>query len=218
MEHEPGTPSQESLTVKTVKGSAYTITASAATLVLGLGRSILMARLLVPDDFGLVALAMTFLHLTTPLRDFGFDYALVHRKADDTSPDEFLSVHFSLRLVQICLFVLLLLVAAPVLYCFYPQKPLLVPVLLGLTLGEIAVALGSTQLAYLRKEMRFMELSVLQVLTSLTMTVVGHVGSVDIHPALANEMEIQLENSEVVSELRQIHLCNSGHRTSYQPV
>jgi PST family polysaccharide transporter len=162
------------LAVKTVKGSAYSIGASAVTMVLGFGRSVLMARLLTPEDFGVVAFALTFLNFTAPLRSFGLDQALIHRKVDEKSSlDEVLAVHFSLRLVLIVIFVLLLLVAMPVLRYFYPQKTMLVPVLWALTVGEVAVALGSTPSNYLRKEMRFKELAMLQVLTSLSMTIVG---------------------------------------------
>ena len=44
---------------------------------------------------------------------------------------------------------------------------------MALTVGEVATALGATPTTYLRKEMRFKELAVLQVLTSLSMTYVG---------------------------------------------
>jgi O-antigen/teichoic acid export membrane protein len=143
-------------------------------MVLGLGRSVLMARLLRPEDFGVVAFAMTFLNFTAPLRSFGLDQALIHRKIDEESSlDEVLAVHFSLRLILMGLFLLLLLAAIPVLHHFYPHKTMLIPVLLVLTVGEIAIALGSTHSAYLRKAMRFKELAVLQVLTSFSMTIVG---------------------------------------------
>jgi O-antigen/teichoic acid export membrane protein len=171
---ENGRPESEGLAAKTVRGSAYSITASAVTMVLGFGRSVLMARLLTPEDFGVVAFAMTFLNFTMPLRDFGLDQALIHRQPDEKQPlDEALAVHFSLRLVLICVFVLLLLIFTPVLRYSYPQKTLLVPVLLALTVGEVASALGATPTTYLRKEMRFRELAVLRVLTSLVMTIVG---------------------------------------------
>jgi O-antigen/teichoic acid export membrane protein len=164
----------ESLAARTVKGSVYSITASGVTLVLGLGRSIVMARLLAPEDFGVVAFALVFLSFTAPLRDFGLDLALIHRKTDgEGALDDALAVHFSLRLILIGLFVLLLLAAIPLLHFLYPQKTLLVPILVVLTVGEVARALGATPTTYLRKEMRFKELGALQVLTSLTMTVIG---------------------------------------------
>lgn len=164
----------EGLAARTVKGSVYSITASGVTLVLGLGRSIVMARLLAPADFGIVAFALVFLNFTIPLRDFGLDLALIHRKPDEETPlDDLLAVHFSLRLILMGLFVLLLLAAIPLLHFLYPQKTLLVPILVVLTVGEVARTLGATPTTYLRKEMRFKELGALQVLTSLTMTVVG---------------------------------------------
>ncbi len=144
------------------------------TMVLGLGRSVLMARLLTPEDFGVVAFALTFLNFTAPLRQFGLNQALIHRKSNEKLPfDSALAVHFSLRLVLAGLFVLLVLAAIPVLKHFYPQKHLLIPVLLVLTVGEVARSLGATPTTYLQKEMRFKELAVLQLLTSFTMTLVG---------------------------------------------
>jgi O-antigen/teichoic acid export membrane protein len=164
----------DDLAAKTVKASAYSITASAATLVLGLSRSIIMARLLVPEDFGTVALALTFLELATPVRDFGLDQALIHRTASDETPvDEVLAVHFTLRLILIGAFALLLAISTPVLRLLYPQRTMLVPVLLALTIGEVARAMGATPTTHLRKEMRFKELAMLQVLTSLSMTIAG---------------------------------------------
>lgn len=164
----------DGLASKTVKGSAYTVGASAVTMVLGFSRSVLMARLLAPEDFGVVAFALAFLNFTIPLRDFGLDQALIHRKPDEAKPlDDILAAHFSLRMLLTGLFVLLLLAATPVLRFFYPQKPTLVPVLLLLSVGAVARALGATPTAYLQKEMQFRELAVLQLATSLSMTIIG---------------------------------------------
>ena len=92
---------REGLATQTVKGSVYSIGASAITMVLGFGRSVLMARLLTPEDFGVAAFALVFLNFTTPLRDFGLDQALIHRKPDkDFTLNEALAVHFTLRLIS----------------------------------------------------------------------------------------------------------------------
>ncbi len=164
------------LAAKTVKGSAYSIGASAVTMVLGFGRSVLMARLLTPEDFGVVAFALTFLNFTVPLRNFGLDQALIHRKPDaNGTTSEALAGHFSLRLLLTALFVLALIPIIPLFRHIWPEKALLVPVLLALTIGQLASALGSTPTTYLRKEMRFKELAGLQILTSLSMTIVGPV-------------------------------------------
>jgi O-antigen/teichoic acid export membrane protein len=166
--------SGEGLAARTVKGSAYSIGASAVTMVLGFGRSVLMARLLAPEDFGIVAFALTFLNFTTPLRNFGLDQALVHRKPDeDTALEDLLAGHLSLRVALTALFVLLLVASIPLLRLIWPGKPLLAPVLLALAMGKLAGDLGATPTTYLRKEMRFKDLAALRVLTSLSMTIVG---------------------------------------------
>ena len=185
-DHSPRSLPSESLAAKTVKGSVYSVAASAVTLVLGLARSIVMARLLAPEDFGVVALALTFINFTAPLRHFGLDDALIHRKVDaDLSDDpafrsddpaflsDVLSAHFSLRLAFILAFVSLLPAAGWILTLFYPHQPLLVPVLLALSLGQVAAAAGATPATYLQKEMRFRELAIMRVVTSLSMTIVG---------------------------------------------
>jgi O-antigen/teichoic acid export membrane protein len=164
----------DGLAAKTVKGSAYSIGASAVTMVLGFGRSVLMARLLAPEDFGTVAFALTLVNFTMPLRNFGIDQALIHRRPEDEeSLRETLTTHFFLRLALLGLFLLLLVAAIPALRFFYPHKTMLVPLLLVLTTGEVARALGATPTVFLQKEMRFKELAILQLLTSLSMTIAG---------------------------------------------
>ena len=84
-----------------------------------------------------------------------------------------MSAHFSLRLAFILAFVSLLPAAGWILTLFYPHQPLLVPVLLALSLGQVAAAAGATPATYLQKEMRFRELAIMRVVTSLSMTIVG---------------------------------------------
>jgi O-antigen/teichoic acid export membrane protein len=123
------------------------------------------------------------------LRDGGLDLALIHQPCKarcDQLPsgrssltqgggfgDEALVVHFLLRLALAGIYVLLLLAVAPALRIVFSQKQSLVPLLWVLAIGEIAVAVGATPAALLRREMRFQELAILQVLTSLSMSIVG---------------------------------------------
>ncbi|MEJ2265777.1 MAG: oligosaccharide flippase family protein, partial [Anaerolineales bacterium] len=54
-----------------VSGSTYSILSSGVTLVLGITRSILLARLLLPEYFGVIALALVFTQLVGTLRSIG---------------------------------------------------------------------------------------------------------------------------------------------------
>src|SRR5512134_1598167 len=65
---------------KVVVGIAWMTTSRAAVRVLGLISTVVLARLLVPADFGIIAMAMAVAAGLELLTLFGFDAALVQRK------------------------------------------------------------------------------------------------------------------------------------------
>jgi len=160
----------ESIAAKTVKGSFFSIGSSAITIVSGFVRSVILARLLLPEDFGVVALAMFFLSITSQVRDFGFNQALIHR---DTDIQEASSTHFVLRVSIALVVVLLTLLVAPLLTRLYPSQPEMVSALIVLSFLEIIKAVNSTPLVLLVKELGFKYLAILDVATSLAMTIVA---------------------------------------------
>ena len=64
-----------------IKGSAWMSASRAIVNVLALLSTIILARLLVPDDFGLVSLAMTFLMIVTSVTELSLSMALVRHEA-----------------------------------------------------------------------------------------------------------------------------------------
>ena len=160
----------KSIAAKTVKGSFFSIGSSAITIVSGFVRSVILARLLLPEDFGVVALAMFFLSITSQIRDFGFSSALIHR---DTDIKEASSTYFVLRVSIALVVVLLTLLAAPLLARLYPSQPQMVSALIALSFLEIVKAVNSTPGVLLRKELEFKYLAILDVASSLAMTIVA---------------------------------------------
>ena len=63
------------------RGTAWIAGARAVTNALGFASTLVLARLLTPDDFGLVALATTMLAILTSLTDLSLTSALVQHKA-----------------------------------------------------------------------------------------------------------------------------------------
>ncbi|MCS7088187.1 MAG: hypothetical protein NZL91_05800, partial [Thermoflexales bacterium] len=57
-----------SLGAHLLRSSALTIAASTLTLALGFARSVLLARLLAPEHFGVVTLALFYIGLAAQLR------------------------------------------------------------------------------------------------------------------------------------------------------
>ena len=158
----------ESIAAKTIKGSFFSIGSSAITIVSGFVRSVILARLLLPEDFGVVALAMFFLSITNQIGSFGLNQALIHRDADI---QEASSTHFVLRVSLALVVMLLTLLVAPLLTRLYPSQPQMVSALIALSFLEIIKAVNSTPGVLLRKELEFKYIAILDTASSLAMTI-----------------------------------------------
>ena len=66
---------------QTAGGAGWTIGWRAATRVLGFISTLVLARVLVPADFGIVALAMSFSRAVDILADLGLEEAIVRATA-----------------------------------------------------------------------------------------------------------------------------------------
>lgn len=125
---------------------------SAVTLSLGFARAILLARWLAPEQFGLMALALFFVDLLNRLRDLGYDHDLVR---DNTPSDDKVAAHYWLQVASGVAMMLMSLCLAPAWRRFYPDRNLLVPVIVALSAGHLVTCLGGTPLIMLRKVLGF---------------------------------------------------------------
>lgn len=162
----PPTPPEDNASVarQTAVGSSYTMAASAVTVMVGFTRTIILARLLFPADFGLFALAFFFVRLLERVQLFGFTAAFVHRK-NHTQEDA--AAHFILRMMAGLLVIGLALLLTPLLPRFYPQSPLLGPVIVVMTAVRLILAFNTTPKTILSKQLQFRRLATLQVGGSL---------------------------------------------------
>ena len=104
--------------------------------------SILLARLLTPNDYGLMGMLFVFLSIAQVFADSGLSAALIQRQ--DIGPDDETSV-FYVNVAAGLLLALVLCLFSPLIAAFYEQ-PILVPLLCGL------VADGGGRLARNRAE------------------------------------------------------------------
>jgi len=161
-------PEGQSALSKSVRGSVYNMAVSAATIILGFARSVLLMRLLAPGQFGLVALALFFGTILTPFSTFGIDHALIQRQHPSK---EAFSTHFVLRLMLAIVILALGLLASPFLHRVYAEQVAVVDVLLVLLIINVLTASFSTPGAILRREMRFGAMALLNLMASLAMTI-----------------------------------------------
>ena len=155
-----------------LQGSLFNLAASSITLASGFVRLVVLARLLLPEHFGVFTLAMFFLSLTTQLQRFGLSKAFIHRRQDSESH---IGTFASLRVGLTLIAVLATMALAPLLTVFYSDQTALPSVLIALALFELLHSFNHVGECILAKGMKFKRLAILNVVSSLTMTVVAPV-------------------------------------------
>jgi PST family polysaccharide transporter len=145
----------ENLGQKTFQGFAWMLLSSFGTKVITLGCQLVLAWILLPQDFGLVALAYSVTAFTAVIQRNGLREILIQRAPRFS---EYANSAFWLSLVIGFIVALLTLGAAPVAAHFYKQ-PDLIGILSVLALGQMLLALQSVPGAKLQIDLRFRELS-----------------------------------------------------------
>lgn len=113
--------------------------------------SIILARILLPEDFGTVALIGVFVTISNIFIDSGFGNAIIQRKNIDdvdTSSVFYLNVAISILIYWISFF------CAPIIAVFY-EMPILIDLLRVLTLQVVIMAFSCVQQAMLVRNMKF---------------------------------------------------------------
>ena len=100
----------QDLKAKTIRGGLARLCAQAASFVLRAGSLMVLARLLSPNDFGLVGMVTAFTGVLTLFRDFGLSAAAVQRT---NVTQEQISTLFWINLLLGALLGLLALAMAP---------------------------------------------------------------------------------------------------------
>ncbi|MDR3499401.1 MAG: lipopolysaccharide biosynthesis protein [Parvibaculum sp.] len=117
--------------------------------------SVVLARLLAPEEFGTIALLYLFTGLASAFVDTGFSSALIQRQ-DVTREDESTVFWFNLSMGAVAS--LLLFLAAPHIADFY-QVPILRPLTVVMALNIFVGSLGSIHGALLTKRLDFRTLT-----------------------------------------------------------
>jgi lipopolysaccharide exporter len=143
----------------TLAGLQWTYLGTTVGAVLQFGMTAVLARLLTPTAFGLIALAGLFLRFVEYFAKAGITQALV-QKATLTRSD--IRAGFTLSAGFGLAFAALALVAAPLAGQF-ARDPELIPVLRWLSLGIVLNGFGAPAVALLRRQLRFKPLALIEI-------------------------------------------------------
>ncbi len=148
---------------RTVRGGAATITAQVAKFLLQLLSTAVLARLLAPSDFGLVAMVAAFTGFISLFKDLGLSMATVQRPEIN---HEQVTALFWINVALSMLLMLIAALAAPVVAWFYGE-PRLTGITVAVAVTFVFAGLTAQHTALLRRQMRFSALAGIEVISML---------------------------------------------------
>src|SRR5262249_47293627 len=151
--------SHASLGRQSVRGGAVTVAARAINAVIQVGSVLFLARLLTPEDYGLVAMVTAITGFAPVLVDFGTSDAIVQRPRITQGE---VSALFWIATSVGCGFALLISASGPLIASFYGE-PRLRAIVFVSSLTFVASALVSQHQALLRRAVKFRELATVDV-------------------------------------------------------
>lgn len=131
--------------------------------------SIVMARLLLPEQYGILAIISVFLNFSQIFIDSGLGTALIRKK--DVTDIDFHTVNIT-NIVVSLLFYCILFVFSPLIAKFY-QLPLLTPTIRVMALTFVISSLSGVGMTMMQKRLMFKKIAIISISTSMFAGVVG---------------------------------------------
>ncbi len=147
------------LGTRSVRSSVVTLASKSSTFALTMISTMVLARLISPEDFGLFAMVSIFTSLLSIFKDAGLGTATV-RKQGLTHP-EVTNIFWINNLISVCLGLVIVLMS-PVVAWFYGD-PRLTLMTASLSLGFIVSGFGIQHHALMSRQMRFNELALVHI-------------------------------------------------------
>jgi PST family polysaccharide transporter len=155
---------------KSVRGGINTMTAQGVRFVLQIAGTMILARLLTPNDYGLIAMVAVVVGFAGMFKDAGLSMATVQK---DKITHEQISTLFWINVLISVVLGLCVLVGSPLIAAFY-GKPELTAITAVLSISFIISGLSIQHAALLQRHMRFGSLAMVNItaqVITLTMTI-----------------------------------------------
>ncbi|MBD3425622.1 MAG: oligosaccharide flippase family protein [Candidatus Omnitrophica bacterium] len=142
---------QKSLGTMAVKGASWLFSFKLAQRGMGLLKTVILARLLAPNDFGLMGVAVLAINTLETFSKTGIEAALIQKKEDIRS---YLDSAWTVQILRSLLLFAVLFTVAPVVGAFFKSQEA-VSVIRVLALMELLTGLKNPGVVYFQKELRF---------------------------------------------------------------
>ena len=147
---------------KSIKGGVWTIVGQGGAFALQMIRIVVLARLLTPEDFGLIGMAVILSGMLEIFKDGGLSMATIQAKS--VSHEQISSLFWINILISLGLASVMAAASPLVVLCFGQEDLLLITLVLSLSFPVSGLALQHQ--ALLRRQMRFRTLTVVQMLST----------------------------------------------------
>lgn len=154
---------------KTISGILWQLVQKGSTQIIGFVVSIILARLLDPDEFGVVAMTSIFMTVAAVVAESGLGTSLVQKKEiDDLDKDTVFHFGFLISLILY----LILFFSAPLIARLYETVEL-VPIIRVLAISLLFSSFTSVQSALVLREMDFRKYFYANLAASILSAIVG---------------------------------------------
>lgn len=153
----------------TLSGISWSAGSQVIRLVINLAITSVLARLLLPEDYGLIGMITVATGFLLVLKDFGFGAALVQKKVVEDI--EYVSV-FWLNVLMGIILAFIVFFSAPLIASFY-NEPQLIPITKYMSIGFILNSLIVVPSNILYKKIQFKNLFIVDISSLLIGGVVG---------------------------------------------
>jgi len=148
------------LSKKVGKGVLWVTAATTFARALNVVSSIILARLLGPEDYGLMAIALAIIAFSQGLTITGFDSALIQKQENI---EEYLNTSWTFELIRNLVLALIIFLTAPLL-SFYFNEPRAKLILEVMSITYVLQGLRNIGVVYFRKNLEFHKQFVLEMI------------------------------------------------------
>lgn len=149
---------------KSVRGSAVTVTAEAAKFVIHMGSTAILARLLTPEDFGLIAMVTAVTGFIMMFKNMGLSTATIQKA--EINHNQISTLFWVNTGLSFCIMIIVIGLA-PIIAWFYGESRL---IWITIVLSGAIILTGMTvqHSALLKRQMRFGTLAVIEIFSFAT--------------------------------------------------
>ncbi len=160
---------EKDLKNKVITGSIWSILETFSLQIVQFVVGIILARILGPSEFGLIAMTGIFITLSNVISNGGFEKALIQQqKINELQINTVFYINLSLGIFLTTL----IFIISPYIAIYF-REPMLEPILQVLSFGIVLDAIGQTQRVLLGRELHFKKLSLIQITSSIASGSIG---------------------------------------------